>query len=939
MPTTANVNAYSDQFTAPTAPDTGYDTYMDLREKKQDEDDSNNYINYFDDAPQGADAKQEPEEEEEPEETEETIFMDNVLNFLNANIHLISEYNFRDNLSGNNTLGYKPNGKAQIWTMNIDDREGAFFIGTLLLHPHRLKRRMVPNHLIKAYELIRHAGGVTAEFLYNFKDEFNFNNLNIPVITRRRVRTVMDENIFSNTPTTVTDAVYVQHPRYPEGELKYGSDAYKYYYGNIKLKHVIYDTLHNYKTLNYDVDKYCVISYMSVYLKKSEYKKIKADIEENPTPTYIELTKILNTISYNLNVYIIDGEQIQNQDSYKKTLNIMIHNEHMYVLTGHKTINPDKLDTVYVNSKKYDEIKSEIYTSDYKLYDGKKYKMVNEAFKKINNVFNYIKFFSFVNYEFFNNCNIRPPMYSDEHNRYSTLDINKAYYNILFNTRYVIPTQTGTEMTYIYNNEPINNIYFYYVEFKTYSHIIKRLFSTRKAWILGYLITNLNLDVHICYYHTTTPGVPENREEEKKNMTYIDVIHYTGYMASTEKQRETVYKSTGTEAQAIYTKYNNMRGGGVGKCKDGVRICDSNIKQSAGLYAYLGVMQYVRYELYKLYETLKIIYDDDIYISRIKTDSLSFNKKMTPDILKKINECLYTYGFSVKSEEGAKTKWNHKPAKVPAPVIYNYDKVIYKLNDALNANISFMMDAPAGVGKTHAIYNKVVPYLNEHKKTFEIWATTNEQRDELNKKYNIPCEVVNNILQAKTSDINTLIKKYMNVHYIIIDEGGLLMEHAIKILNIIKNETKLNIIVCGDKNQCGLSGINAMMSDNLKILINNNVVRVKWTPKARYNKEYYDILNGLLKTDDRDIFKYVKKYFKVMRETSTPSDDKVHITWTHAKIDMLKKQGINALTIHATQGRTISQPYSIYEGRRLRKNVLYTALSRATDISHITIYE
>jgi hypothetical protein len=935
MPTTAIRNIYSDSDMKWRKQEEGVEMYDEDEYREPEyftEDDKKKYD-------EGKYWKETPTQDEADAEEENKIseFYGTLKAFIDANQELLNTQDFKQNLDGNNTLIYKPMKKYQKWTMNINDQAGAFFIATMILNPERIKRRMTPNHLIKTRDLVVHAGGGTAEFIYAFKDEFNFLNLDVPTITRRVERRVVDENIFSN-PTTMTD-IYVRHPRYPTGELKQGSNAYKYYYGNIKLQHVIYDTLHNYKTLNYDVDKYCVISYMSVYLKKGEYKKIKTQLDENPTPTYIQLTEILNSINYNLNVYIIDGEEIQHQDTHKKTLNIMIHNEHMYVLTGHKTINPDKLDTVYVNSKKYDEIKSEIYTSDYKIYDGKKYKMVNEAFKKINNVFNYIKFFSFVNYEFFNSCNIRPPMYSDTHEHGCTLDINKAYYNILFNTRYVIPTQTGTEMTYIYDNQPINDIYFYYVEFKTYTHIIKRLFSTRKAWILGYLITNLNLDVHICYYHTTTPGVPENREEEKKNMSYIDIIHYTGYMASAEKQRETVYKSTGTEAQAIYTKYNNMRGGGVGKCKDGVRICDSNIKQSAGLYAYLGVMMYVRYELYKLYETLKIIYDDDIYISRIKTDSLSFNKKMTPEILYNINECLFKYGFSVKDEKGAKSKWNHRPAKVPAPVIYNYDKVIYKLNDALNANISFMMDAPAGVGKTHAIYNKVVPYLKNNNKTFEIWTTTNEQRDELNKKYNIPCEVVNNILQAKTSDINTLIKKYMNVHYIIIDEGGLLMEHAIKILNIIKNETKTNIIICGDKNQCGLSGINAMMSENIKILINNNVVRVKWTPKARYNKEYYDILNGLLKTDNTDIFNYVKKYFKVIRETSAPDENKICITWTHAKIDMLKKRGINALTIHATQGRTINQPYSIYEGRRLTKNILYTALSRATDINHITIYE
>ena len=43
------------------------------------------------------------------------------------------------------------------------------------------------------------------------------------------------------------------------------------------------------------------------------------------------------------------------------------------------------------------------------------------------------------------------------------------------------------------------------------------------------------------------------------------------------------------------------------------------------------------------------------------------------------------------------------------------------------------------------------------------------------------------------------------------------------------------------------------------------------------------------------------------------------------------------ITIHASQGMTINEPYTIHEYYRLNKRARYVALSRATKLEHINI--
>ena len=60
----------------------------------------------------------------------------------------------------------------------------------------------------------------------------------------------------------------------------------------IKLKTVTYDKIQNYKTIDYEVDNYCVPSYLKTKLRKKEYAKISDELDRIKTPTYPELTKI-----------------------------------------------------------------------------------------------------------------------------------------------------------------------------------------------------------------------------------------------------------------------------------------------------------------------------------------------------------------------------------------------------------------------------------------------------------------------------------------------------------------------------------------------------------------------------------------------------------------------------------------------------------------------
>ena len=128
--------------------------------------------------------------------------------------------------------------------------------------------------------------------------------------------------------------------------------------------------------------------------------------------------------------------------------------------------------------------------------------------------------------EFFNKCGIRAPKYLNRDvTNLQTLDIKKAYFNILLNHRYTMAIQDGNEITTVFNKkiDKILDYGFYYIKFNTMNEIDKAMFDSpnKKVWILGYLLNNLKLDVEIIYKHISSnfsdPAILTDEEKSKLN--------------------------------------------------------------------------------------------------------------------------------------------------------------------------------------------------------------------------------------------------------------------------------------------------------------------------------------------------------------------------------------------------------------------------------------
>ena len=138
--------------------------------------------------------------------------------------------------------------------------------------------------------------------------------------------------------------------------IKYKGSTYKNIFKKIRLEDVRFDTQYIFNTVDYKIKDYCVPSFFRNDLGKKKWNGIKHQFKENPTPTYPELTKMLNIINIGLNVLIADGEKLQ-QQKFKKVYSIMIHNNHMYVLKQTKYV---KHKVKYLKYKEYNQKKNEL---------------------------------------------------------------------------------------------------------------------------------------------------------------------------------------------------------------------------------------------------------------------------------------------------------------------------------------------------------------------------------------------------------------------------------------------------------------------------------------------------------------------------------------------------------------------------------------------------
>lgn len=898
--------------------------------------------------------------DDKEELTEEEKIMKRIDFFANQ----VGNINFNSSKKANGVFTYKVNKnnqKRQNYTMIIRNMYDVVYCCALLRNREGIK--ILPDHYKKIYEAFEVAFPNNDSILLNFC----YREIS-PWINTKTRKVVYSKKIFHEEIKNPITGKWIKK------SIK--AKNYRELFGKIKLKKVIYAPLENYNSIDYDVFLFCVPSFLESKLTKKEYKVIKDDLSKNPTPTYIELTIMLNKINYNLIVYVTDEECIQMQTEYDKKLTIMIHDEHMYVLKN-TDIHRKNVKTIKCTQDEYDKIQSEVYTNSFKISKGIKYKLDNR-FKVIEQDLCLKNSFSQSNIDFFNSCGIRAVRYIKNNlELIEGFDVDKCYFNILQNPNYVFGVQNGTEITekYDIDNDYIHDHGFYYCIFKNPTEADDVLCG-ENPWIQGYLINKLKLKVDIKYKH-----VPSRCEygSEKLTHSYIDVIHYTGDLAKYETCKTNMYECDGLEAESFLLKYpDSSRTDGyvtIKKFKDGketekeitylnedeknkiinehkdnylyytkpyVTITREYFKKNSGMYAYLSIMQYARLQLYYIYKEVKKV-NPEVRITKAYTDAIYFNENISID-LNKLNKNLSQFGFSVKSHKSNYTWGQRDIQRTKEPIVINKETTYYdssKVIELLSKGMSFCINAPPGYGKTRMLEKEIIPFFEKNNLKYMLTTTTKKLSEKLN------CQCIHSILLSNESYLKSLIKKFENIDYLIIDECSLLSVNLINVIQYLKKNTKVNIILSGDINQCSyeLTISNIMDTYLFKSIINHNILTIKWHKNARYGQDYDIFLNGLLKFKsgkDTKCINYIKNYFKnqIFKGTKK-SKDEIILTYTNDFGKLFGKDEQNKFiysTVHKAQGETIDKPYSIYEIQKMDIRIIYTALSRCTDPKLISIY-
>jgi len=708
--------------------------------------------------------------------------------------------------------------------------------------------------------------------------------------------------------------------------------TFKKIFKGIKLRHVTYKSLDMYNTIDYKVNEFCVPSYLEHKLRKKVYGKIKDELMEIKTPTYPQLTELLNTINYGLDVYSVDGDMLQKQE-YENKIRIMIHDSHMYVLRG-DTLHKGTT-TKFVPSKEYNELVAKkstpFYTDIDVIVKGIKYK-VADPFKNEGVTFsNFKSTYGDNNIEFYESSNIKPVRYYNSDNKYvSGVDINKCYYNIISNPNYIFAVQNGLETTteYVKSAKSVNKTSFYYCKFKDPSDIELALWG-KEAWILGNVIKTLKLNVQITHVHNVQNMAHGVRN--KLNMT--NATRYTGCLAKYILTDDVVYNcSDKEESSAIADKYNDDSYYSNGN----VVVRKERYAKRSGLYVYMSITQYARMELYQTHMQIKKIHRN-ANIVKVYTDSIHYDTQISAKDVTKINKA---FKYHTVKQETSEYTMDYKYIK-PQVNINVVNETNYKKDDIielLENNKSFCMNAKGGYGKTYEMINTVIPYLDKHGKKYVMSSSTIKSASD------IGGTAIQTLLTTKDKSLNNLIKTYEDVDYMVIDECGQLTMHLLNTMCYIKKHTGMNFILMGDMNQCSpIDGCDSWMTSHTFMkLVDGNFVSFEWSEHCRYSKEYDTFLNELLDiinttADKVKMMGHIKKFFK-KQITKSPCKNKLYMVYTHKKGDMVKKQlGIDYMTVHKAQGMTINEPHSIFEIHKMPAKVLYTALTRTTDHKLITI--
>ncbi len=872
-----------------------------------------------------------PEEVQDFEFIDEEIIEDEVEDQEDRIIRLMGRQSASDITRmyrrANGSLTYRAVGGQQEFTANIQNGNDAMLIARILLDSDSINRNRLSAGYRRIYDLVRHSNG-GSELFFELENEADGRPLN-------EYFQEIDNNTVINPKTGRI--------------IAYLGSTYKKIFKSIRLrKNGVNESVTNFECEDYTMmisnelfndnnnEKYCVPSYINSIRQSLIGKKVKKllfnELKKNKIPTCDEFTKLLNKHNIGLIVYIIDREEISenNQNEYKKKLKILVHNGHLYKVTHmYKQHKVKKLD----EDQYYEQYRKvlnnyEIQGSDEYSFTFKKNKYVLDSgnkFKKMNEIFNLMGKYSQVNVDFYENCGIRPIQYFNNDVNWGTnIDIKECYKNIMCNPKLKFALTSGTEYVKEFKKQSIIDYRFYLCKFNKKDDIQEAIYPLEQHWIAGHIIKKYKLDVNIKYEY-----VVKYFKSGEKNGKKIDndlVRQYSGLLGRYITTKKTSYYiDDDKEMEAMKKKYGRKKSY---QSFSTFNVLNNNYKLNSGMLSYLSIFSHCHSQLMDLYYAVKKEYPD-IKIKKIRTDCIGFNKKI---YLKKIK-----VDFGIRDE---KKRYNMISSRMSNRFDHEQYllKKINKLNksDFMNViknNESLFVTGPAGVGKSFTTKNDIIKYFNDNDIKYLTTSSTKENALDWDNENSVQ-HYIRKSLGNET--IKEILKKYK---YIIIDECTQLTMKTLLILEFLKR-SNLNIILLGDRHQCrSTDGIDYTTSMIFNKLVDFNQYEIKYHEKCRYTKEYYDFTQKFPTMKIGRLRKYIKDNIK--RATVNEMKNNINVCYTHLygkQITEKLKQEYN--TIHSYQGKTIKDLYIIHEiDRILDYRILYTAFTRSTGFDNVRYYQ
>ena len=307
----------------------------------------------------------------------------------------------------------------------------------------------------------------------------------------------------------------------------------------------------------------------------------------------------------------------------------------------------------------------------------------------------------------------------------------------------------------------------------------------------------------------------------------------------------------------------------------------------------------------------------------------------------------------------------NQPLNIP-----NYNWNILNIDEAIQTNQGFMIDALAGFGKSYVTINKILVNLTDY-----VIAGISHKSLIQYKTLGFNVSTISALLDYQFSGLSSLAKKYK---WIVIDEYSMLSTTHISQLYKLK-KLGVRIILIGDHNQIlAIENFPKRHIDHLciKEITDFNFVKLQYHPNSRYTEETKEQLDNFLQTGILPTLKkpnkpiehyfniayHIKKCDEINNSIKNPTRYICNKLTEIGEVtiynnELFNKIGDNChsldrdlvlpftecvkvlslahcITAHKAQCMTILTDVLIHEADQMSKEQLYVCLSRTKSISN-----